>query len=193
MHVLLQSLPPTLQQATSNPRLHQRLLDTHRQVSCGVTVPFSWVLVHKVLLCPPRVYFPVLCKFWQLHSGVNGNLLQEGLCHTHTQSPCPCGRPLPTCTSTGDAQTQFCLSLCGVPGFWCTRFCCVLQESISQSYVSSGRSIVGLMVTSSKRSYPHSEPLSLWQATANSYCQVSTGDTQTQFCLSLCGDRKSVV
>ena len=31
-----------------------------------VTVPFSWVLVHKVLLCPPRVYFPVLCKFWQL-------------------------------------------------------------------------------------------------------------------------------
>ena len=35
-----------------------------------------------------------------------------------TQSPCPCGRPPPTCTSTGDAQTQFCLSLCGVPGSW---------------------------------------------------------------------------
>ena len=29
-----------------------------RTVSCGVTAPFSWVLVHKVLLCPPRVYFP---------------------------------------------------------------------------------------------------------------------------------------
>ena len=27
-------------------------------VSCGVTAPFSWVLVHKVLLCPPRVYYP---------------------------------------------------------------------------------------------------------------------------------------
>ena len=25
---------------------------------------------------------PVLCKFWQLHGGVNGDLLQEGLCHT---------------------------------------------------------------------------------------------------------------
>ena len=25
----------------------------------------------------------------------------------------------------------------------------------------------------------HPEPLPLWQATANSYCQVSTGDTQT--------------
>ena len=53
------------------------------------------------------------------HSGVNGDLLQENLCHTHTQSPCPCGRPLLTCTSTGDAQTHFCLSLCGVPESWC--------------------------------------------------------------------------
>ena len=36
---------------------------------------------------------PVLCKFWRLCGGVNGNLLQEGLCHTQvscTQSPCPC-------------------------------------------------------------------------------------------------------
>ena len=71
-------------------------------------------------MCPPRVYFPVLCKFWQLY-GVNGNLLQEDLCHTHTQSPCPCSRPLPTHNSTEDAQTQFCLSLCGVPGSWCTQ------------------------------------------------------------------------
>ena len=53
-------------------------------VSCGVTAPFSWVLVHtRFGLCPPRVYFPVLCKFWQLYGGVNGNLLQKGLCHTH--------------------------------------------------------------------------------------------------------------
>ena len=90
-------------------------------VSCGVTVPFSWVLVHKVILCPPRVYFPVLCKFWQLYGGVNCDLLQADICHTHTQSPCPCGRPLLTCTSTGDAQRQFCLSLCGVPGSWCAE------------------------------------------------------------------------
>ena len=51
---------------------------------------------------------PVLCKFWQLYGGVNGDLLQEGLCHTQvcrTQSPCPCLRPLLTCTSAGDTQT----------------------------------------------------------------------------------------
>ena len=94
-------------------------------VFCGVTAPFSWVLVHtRFCLCPPRVYFPVLCKFWQLHGGVNGDLLQEGLCHTQVcciQSPCLCGSPLLTGISTGVAQTQFCLSLCGVPGFWCTQ------------------------------------------------------------------------
>ena len=31
-------------------------------VSCGVTAPFSWVLVHtRFCLCPPRVCSPVLC------------------------------------------------------------------------------------------------------------------------------------
>ena len=95
-------------------------------VSSEVTAPFSWVLVHaRFCLCPPRVYFPVLCKFWQLYGGVNGDILQEGLCHTQvccTQSSCPCGSPLLICTSTGDAaQTQFCLSLCVVSGSWCTQ------------------------------------------------------------------------
>ena len=93
-------------------------------VSCGVTAPFSWDLVHKFLLCPPRDYFWVLCDFWELCGGVSCGLLQEGLCHTQvgcTQSPCPCSRPLLTLTSAGDTQTQFCLSLCGVPGSWCSQ------------------------------------------------------------------------
>ena len=30
--------------------------------------------MHKVLLRPPRVYFLVVCKFWQLYGGVNGNI-----------------------------------------------------------------------------------------------------------------------
>ena len=50
--------------------------------------PGSWCT--RFCLCSPRVYFPVLCKFWQLYGRVNGNLLQEGLCHTQvccTQSP----------------------------------------------------------------------------------------------------------
>ena len=40
-------------------------------VSCEVTAPFSWVLVHRrFCLCPPKVHFPVLCKFWWLSGGL---------------------------------------------------------------------------------------------------------------------------
>ena len=51
-----------------------------------------------------------LSAHW-LYGGVNDDLLQEGLWCTLgdpvccTQSPCPCGRPLLTCTSAGDTQT----------------------------------------------------------------------------------------
>ena len=74
------------------------------------------------------------------------------------------------------------------PGSCCTRFCLCLQESISQSCVSSGRSIVGLMATTSKRAYaiprsaaprapaPNGRPLLT--------CTFA-GDTQTQFLLGL--------
>ena len=85
--------------------------------SLGQSLVGSLLLSHgslctRLCLCPPRVCFPVLCKFWQLYGGVNGNLLQEGLCHTQvccTQSPCPCSSPLLTHTSTEHTQTQFCL------------------------------------------------------------------------------------
>ena len=83
---MLQTVPPTLLQATSDPHLQQRLLDTHRQVSCGVTAPSY--------------------------------------------------------------------------GSWCTRFCCALQESISQSCVSSASSMAGLMANSSKRTYAIPTPRS---------------------------------
>ena len=109
MHLLLHSVPPTLQQATTNSHLNRRFLDTHRQVwdiLCGVT-SFSWVLMPKVLLCPPRVYFPVLCKLWQFYGGVNGDLLQEGLCHTEVFCAQPyqsvlLPEPLPLWQATAD-------------------------------------------------------------------------------------------
>ena len=94
------------------------------------------VLVHtRFCLYPPRVCFPVLCKFCWLYGGVNGDLLQEGLCHTQvcfTQNPWLCGRPLLTCTSTRNTGTQFWLSLCG--GLWvlvCTAFVWALWVSLT--------------------------------------------------------------
>ena len=53
--------------------------------------PGSWCAQGFVCALPESVS-PVLCKFWQLCVGVNGDLLQEGSCHTQvccTQSPCP--------------------------------------------------------------------------------------------------------
>ena len=83
MHVLLCSVPPSLQQATTDPRLHRRLPDTHRQVRD------SLLWGHCSFLLGP---------------GAQGSV-------------------------------------------------CALQESISQSRVHSGGSMVGLMATSSKRAY----------------------------------------
>ena len=101
------------------------LMGKSRAVSCGITAPFSWVLeCTRFCLCLPVVCFPVLCRFWRLYGGLNGDLLQEGLCHTEvcsTQSPC--GRPLLTHTSTGDTQTVLAPSLCAGHAF------CVLPRS----------------------------------------------------------------
>ena len=71
--------------------------------------PGSWCTQGSVCALQESVS-SVLCKFWWFCGGVNGNLLQDGLCHTQvccTQSPHPCGRPQLTRTSAGDTQTQF--------------------------------------------------------------------------------------
>ena len=129
MHALLHSVSPTLQQATADPCLWPET-PGHSRASLGL------ILVGPLLLspgfwCPPGSVCalqesvpPVLCKFWWLYGGVNGDLLQEVLCHTQvycTQSPCPCSSPLLTFTSSGDTPTQFCLILCGVSGSWYTQ------------------------------------------------------------------------
>ena len=102
----------------------------HSQASLGQSLvgslllsPGSWCTQGFVCAIEESVS-PVLCKFWWFHGGANGDLLQEGLCHTQVccmQSPCPWGRPLLAHISTGDTQTQFWLSLCGVSGSWCTQ------------------------------------------------------------------------
>ena len=133
MQAPLHSVPPALQQATTDPRLRQRLLDTPGQVWLSPLRGRCSFLpgpgAHMILPVPSKSLFPtpvqVLVALWW----VNGDLLQEGLCHAQvccTQSPCR--SPLPTRTSAGDAHTQLCLSLCGVSGSWCP---CLSALSIS--------------------------------------------------------------
>ena len=100
---------------------------THTSVgdSWTLTGKFGSVSFESLLLSPgsscahgfvfalQESVFPALCKFWHLYGGINGNLLQAGLCHIQvccTQSPSPCDRPLLTRTSTGYTQTQFLVS-----------------------------------------------------------------------------------
>ena len=84
------------------------LIGKSRSVSCGVTAPFSWVLVHKKFCLHLLESVSLgLFKFWQLYGRVNGDLLQEGLSATQAccnQSPCPCSRPQLTHTSTKESQ-----------------------------------------------------------------------------------------
>ena len=99
----------------------------------------SWHIQGFVCFLQESV-FPVLCKFWWLYGGVNGNLLKKGLCYTQvccTQSPDPCAMPLLTRISARDTQilkagliqslwyllvhTRFCLSplrISGGCGVW---------------------------------------------------------------------------
>ena len=99
-------------------------------VACGVTAPFSWVLVcTSFCLCPPRVHIPVLCKVWWLCDGVNGDLLQEGLCHTQlycAHSPFPCSCPLLTRASSGDTKHS---SVSASVGLWVLMHTGIFESS----------------------------------------------------------------
>ena len=90
----------------------------------------------------------------------NGDVLQKVPCtHCCTQCPQPCSKPSLTPTppdTPGHLRASLGQSLwCHFsPGSWCTQgFVCARQESVSHSCVSSRRSMVELMATSSKRAY----------------------------------------
>ena len=92
----------------------------------------------------------------------SGDLLPKVPCmHCHTQCPRPCSRPPPTHASAVDSWTLTGKSgslSCGVtaPFSWVLVHKVLFVPSKSlfpQSCVSSGGSMVGLMVTSSKKAY----------------------------------------
>ena len=125
----------TLQKATTDPCFcwdSWTLTGKSGSVSCGLTAPFPWVLVHKVLLCPPRVYFPVLCKFWQLYGGANGNLLQEAYATPRSAAP---RVPVPASIHCWPVPPQEMLRVLS-QSLWdswvleCIRFVWVLWESL---------------------------------------------------------------
>ena len=118
MHALPHS---TLQQASNaaaghhrstcppeTPGYLQESLGGQSLVGSLLLSPGSWCA--QAFICTLQESISsVLCMFWRLYGGVNSNLLQGGLMPSQvycSQSPCPCGRPLLTHTSTGDTQTH---------------------------------------------------------------------------------------
>ena len=140
MQALLHSVPPTLQQVTADPHLCRDSWNSRETLGQSLVgslflSPGSWCAQGSVCALQESVS-PVLCKFSHRCGGVNGDLLQEGLCHTQVccpQRPCPCSSPLLTHNSSGDTQTQFCLSLCGSLGPGAHKVC-LSPLSISGGY-----------------------------------------------------------
>ena len=107
-------MPLTLQQATTDPRLCGRLLDTPGQVWVSLLWGHcSFILgsgAHKLLFVPSKSLFPQSCV---IPGGSVVGLTatsSERLCHTQvccTQSPCLGSSPLLTRTSSGNTQTHF--------------------------------------------------------------------------------------
>ena len=127
MHALLHSVLPTLPQATTEPSLCRRLLDTPGQVWVSLLWSHSSFLlgpgVHKFLFVPSKSLFPQSCVSSDGSVVGFGDLLHEGMPDPgllHPE-PLPLSSPLLTHTSAGDTQTQFFLSLCGVSGSWCAQ------------------------------------------------------------------------
>ena len=145
-------MPPTLQQATTNPCLHQRLLDTHREV--WVTLLWghcSFLLgpgVHKVLFVPSKSLFPQSC--------VSSGSSMVGLIVTSSKrtyaiprsavprapvpAMVPCW-PIPPLLRHSNTQRQVWLSLCGVSGY-AQHFVWALQVSLVGMAFDSKRDFI---------------------------------------------------
>ena len=131
MHTLVHSVPPTLQQATANPRLRGRLLDTPGQVSVSLLWGLCSFLLgsgaHKVLFVPSKILFPQFC----VSSGVSVvGLMAASSKRAYVIPGLLHQEPLPLQQATADlylhrrlsnTQRKVWLSLCGVSASWCTQ------------------------------------------------------------------------
>ena len=142
MHALLHSVPPTLQQATADTCLHQRLLETHRKVCVHLLLGHcSFILgpgSHKVLFVLSKVSVsPVLCTFWGLYDGLMATSSKRAYAIHRCaapRAPAPaaghCWPPPPPqfCLSSNTVLSQ---SLWGLWVLVCTRFVWALWASLA--------------------------------------------------------------
>ena len=126
MHVLPHSVLPTLQQATTNPRLCRRLPYTEAspgQSPVGSLLLSPWTRCTRFCLCPPRVRFPVLCSsgcsvMWLMMTPSERTYAVPKSAAPRAPGPAADHRrPAPP----QQTLTHSSVCLCGVPGSWCTQ------------------------------------------------------------------------
>ena len=132
MHALPHSVPQTLQQATADPRLCQRLLDTHRQAWVSLLWGHCSFLLgpgaHKDFFVPSKSLFPQSC----VSSG--GSMVQlimtsskrayATLRSAAPRAPAPAaghGWPVPPQETLKHSKAGLAQSLWGL--LVCTRYC----------------------------------------------------------------------
>ena len=147
---LLYSVPLTPQQATVNPHLHWRLLDTHRQVWLSLLWGHCSFLLgpsgHKVLFVPSKSLFPQFCgsSIIKSHWSSKSNSLGFSV---------PLLDPQVEETFVGLRILQQCKNFFGI----------IVLQFVSHLLSSP---MVGLMATSSKRIYAT-------RSTSQVYCSQS--------------------
>ena len=172
---LLYSVPLTLHQATVEPCLHWRLLDTHRQVWFSILWGHcSFLLapgVHKVLFVP------------------SNSLFSQYVNPTGLQSQIPCGFSVhlqdpqvrkwvvgPTVLLTVWGSLWYnCSAVCGLSAWW---LYCGANSDLLQEGLCHMLRVPGLLKP---------EPLSPCQATADPCLNRRYSNTQRQIWISLCG------
>ena len=138
LQALQHSVPQTLQQATADPRLRQRLLDTHRQVRVNLLWGYCSFLLspdgHKVLFVPSKSLFPQSCG----SSVIKSHLSAKSNSLSNSQSLCQILR-LGNLLWVLELSKQ-CENFFGL----------IALQSVGHLL---GGSMEGLLVTSSKRFY----------------------------------------
>ena len=98
------------------------------QIGKSVVDPRTFLTVREFLWCNCSAVCGASAQW--LYGGVNGDLLQEGLCHRLCDLGLLYAEPLPLQQATADpylhrrhsnTQGQVWLSLCGVSGSWCAQ------------------------------------------------------------------------
>ena len=91
---------------------------------CSVTVPFSWVLVHKVLcLCLRRVYFPACVSSGSSMVGLMATFSKGAYAISTFAAPRATVPVAVHCLPLPPQEMLKHSSVClgGVPGSWCTQ------------------------------------------------------------------------